>query len=66
MLEQKKMAPCQVRYPTHRDRTAVLCSEGWMVPFRNLRPISPINYWCLDDRYFIPSQTAGSSAGTDQ
>ena len=62
MLEQKKMAPCEVRYPTYRDRTAVDWPEGWMVPFRHLRPISPINSWGMDDRYIIPSQTAGFSA----
>jgi len=32
-----------------------------MVPFRNLRPISPINSWSMDDRHFIPLQTVGSS-----
>ncbi len=66
MLEQKKMAPCRVRHPSYRDRTAVVCSEGWVVPFRNLRPISPINSRRMDDRFFVPSREAGDSAEQDQ
>ena len=65
MLEQKKMAPWEVRYPTHRDWTAVVWREGRMGPFRNLRPIGLINSWCMDDRYFIPPKTAGSPAEMD-
>ena len=61
MLEQKKMAPWEVRYPAYRNRTAVDWPEGWMVPFRNFRPISPINYWRMDDRHLILPQTAGFS-----
>jgi hypothetical protein len=60
-MGEKKIQPCQVRYPTHRDRTAMVCSEGWMVPFRNLWPINPINSWCMVDCHFIPLQTAGAS-----
>jgi len=66
VLDQKKMPPWEVRYLTHRDRTALVRSEGWMGPFRNLWPISPINSWCMDDRHFIPSKTAASTAEQDQ
>jgi hypothetical protein len=40
---EKKIQPRQIRYPTDRDRTVMVCSKGWMVPFRS-RPIdaSPI------------------------
>jgi hypothetical protein len=50
---------------THRNRL-LWFAQSWMGPFRNLWPIRPIDFWCMDDRNFIPSKTAGSSAEHDQ
>ena len=58
-----------VRKRCHRGRFGILLivigllwfaqRAGWF-PSEIFGPISPINSWSMDDRYFIPSQTAGS------